>query len=157
MNDQPFELDKDKSSFIDKLGMYYEDYGIPRIGGRILGLMLVSEKPLSAEQMAKHLKISRGSVSTNVRLLTSSGLLERTTVAGERTDYYVVSESIWERAIQIRIEGFTNLKRIVEQGIQAVESKPSANNQLYEMRQWVDVMINSHEQTLMNWKKETND
>ncbi|MEK4252413.1 GbsR/MarR family transcriptional regulator [Paenibacillus sp. FSL W7-1287] len=157
MNDQPFELDKDKSSFIDKLGMYYEDYGIPRIGGRILGLMLVSEQPLSAEQMSKHLKISRGSVSTNVRLLTSSGLLERTTVAGERTDYYLVSESIWERAIQIRIEGFTNLKRIVEQGIQAVESKPSANNQLYEMRQWVDVMINSHEQTLMNWKKETND
>ncbi|WP_055106848.1 GbsR/MarR family transcriptional regulator [Paenibacillus ihumii] len=150
-----FELDEAKMLFIEKLGVYYEDYGIPRIGGRILGLMLVSGQPLTAEQISNLLKVSRGSVSTNVRLLTSGGLLERVSVVGERIDHYSVSESIWERSLQMRIDGFKSLKRIVEQGILATKSNssPSTNHHLPEMLLWVDTMTASHEQALLNWKE----
>lgn len=85
MHTQEFELDEAKLLFIEKLGVYYEDYGIPRIGGRILGLMLVSGQPLTAEQIATHLKVSRGSVSTNVRLLASGGV-DRANIGSRRTN-----------------------------------------------------------------------
>jgi len=155
MHTQEFELDEAKRLFIEKLGVYYEDYGIPRIGGRILGLMLVSGQPLTAEQIATYLKVSRGSVSTNVRLLTSGGLLERISAVGERIDYYTVSESIWERAIQMRIDGFRSLRRIVELGEKAAENNtsPAAYQNLLDMLQWVDTMTSSHEQALRHWKQ----
>lgn len=155
MNAQPFELNEDSLLFINKLGMYYENYGIPRIGGRILGLMLISGQPLSAEKIANLLKVSRGSVSTNVRLLASNELLERISVMGEKVDYYTVSELIWERAIQMRIDGFKTLKRIVELGLRTanVDSSTPPNRSLPEMLQWVDTMTASHEQALIQWKQ----
>lgn len=157
MDDKELELDEENRSFVEKLGVYYEDFGIPRIGGRILGLMLVSSQPISAEQISNLLRVSRGSVSTNVRLLVSQGLLEKTSRVGDRTDYYSVSESIWDNAIKIRIDGFKSLKRIVEQGVKAVGDESSPNKNLLEMLQWANRMIACHEKALLDWRQEMSD
>ncbi|MEK3733367.1 MULTISPECIES: GbsR/MarR family transcriptional regulator [Paenibacillus] len=157
MDVKELEYDEEKRAFVEKLGVYYEDHGIPRIGGRILGLLLVSNQPVSAEQMANLLKVSRGSVSTNVRLLVSMGLLEKVSVVGDRTDYYSVSESIWDNAIKTRIDGFKNLRKIVEQGLKAVEGQSNANKNFAEMLLWVDGMISSHEKLLFVWRQEIKD
>ncbi|MGG1876116.1 MarR family transcriptional regulator [Paenibacillus cisolokensis] len=157
MDVKELEYDEEKRAFVEKLGVYYEDHGIPRIGGRILGLLLVSNQPVSAEQMANLLKVSRGSVSTNVRLLVSMGLLEKVSVVGDRTDYYSVSESIWDNAIKTRIDGFKNLRKIVEQGLKAVEGQSNANKNFAEMLLWVDRMISSHEKLLFVWRQEIKD
>ncbi|PAE10575.1 hypothetical protein CHI02_19560 [Niallia circulans] len=157
MDINELEYDEEKQVFVEKLGIYYEDYGIPRIGGRILGLLLVSNQPISAEQMSNLLKVSRGSVSTNVRLLVSMGLLEKVSAVGDRTDYYSVSESIWDNAIKTRIDGFKNLKNIVELGLKALEEHSDANKKFSEMLLWVDSMISSHEKVLLEWRKEIKD
>lgn len=157
MDVNKLEYDEEKQVFVEKLGIYYEDYGIPRIGGRILGLLLVSNQPISAEQMSNLLKVSRGSVSTNVRLLVSMGLLEKVSAVGDRTDYYSVSESIWDNAIKTRIDGFKNLKNIVELGLKALEEHSDANKKFSEMLLWVDSMISSHEKVLLEWRKEIKD
>ncbi|MEK4974991.1 MarR family transcriptional regulator [Niallia sp. FSL R7-0648] len=157
MDVNKLEYDEEKQVFVEKLGIYYEDYGIPRIGGRILGLLLVSNQPISAEQMSNLLKVSRGSVSTNVRLLVSMGLLEKVSAVGDRIDYYSVSESIWDNAIKTRIDGFKNLKKIVELGLKALEEHSDANKKFSEMLLWVDSMISSHEKVLLEWRKEIKD
>ncbi|GIP19177.1 hypothetical protein J40TS1_48190 [Paenibacillus montaniterrae] len=157
MDVKELEYNEEKQVFVEKLGIYYEDYGIPRIGGRILGLALVANQPISAEQMANLLKVSRGSVSTNVRLLVSMGLLEKVSAIGDRADYYSVSESIWDNAIKTRIDGFKNLKKIVEQGLNAVEGSSNANKKFVEMLLWVDNMISSHEKLLLEWRQEIKD
>lgn len=157
MDVNELEYDEEKQIFVEKLGIYYEDYGIPRIGGRILGLLLVSNQPISAEQMSNLLKVSRGSVSTNVRLLVSMGLLEKVSAVGDRTDYYSVSESIWDNAIKTRIDGFKNLKNIVELGLKTLEEHSDANKKFSEMLLWVDSMISSHEKVLLEWRKEIKD
>lgn len=148
------ELNEEKLKFIEKLGIYYENYGIPRIGGRILGLILVANNPVSSEQISQLLKVSRGSVSTNVRLLVSNGLLERTSIAGDRTDYYVICDSAWDSAIKVRIEGFKNLKSIIEQGTKAFNNESTTNKNLREMLQWVNIMTESHKKALVEWTKE---
>jgi DNA-binding transcriptional regulator GbsR (MarR family) len=55
----PVKLNHELSAFIESLGRYFENYGIPRIGGRILGLLLIAHAPLSAELISKVLKIRR--------------------------------------------------------------------------------------------------
>lgn len=155
MEDKKLELSEEKLNFIEKLGIYYEDYGIPRIGGRILGLVVIANEPISAEQISNLLKVSRGSISTNVRLLLTYGLLERTSVTGDRTDYYVVSESAWDSAIKARIEGFKNLKGIIEQGSRSIFGETNENKNLENMLQWINIMINSNEKALTEWRKNT--
>ena len=46
------KLNAPLTRFIENLAQYFESFGIPRIGGRILGLLLVSSEPLSAEAIS---------------------------------------------------------------------------------------------------------
>ncbi len=62
-------LTPELSRFIEGMGMYFENQGIPRIGGRMLGLLMIAHRPLSAEDLARILKVSRASLSTNFRSL----------------------------------------------------------------------------------------
>ncbi|MFN7035193.1 MAG: GbsR/MarR family transcriptional regulator, partial [Bellilinea sp.] len=77
------------SQFIENMGLHFEEYGIPRIGGKILGLLLIASRPVSPEEMAELLQVSRSSISTNLRTLMMAGLADRVSVPGERSDYYV--------------------------------------------------------------------
>lgn len=154
MKDKELDLNEENLKFIEKLGIYYENYGIPRIGGRILALILVANNYVSSEQISKLLKVSRGSISTNVRLLVSYGLLEKTSIAGDRSDYFVICESAWDNAIKTRIEGFENLKGILEEGNKSFNSESNSNIKLKEMLQWVNIMTESNEKALIEWRRE---
>ena len=91
------KLSPELARFIESMGMYFESSGIPRIGGRILGLLMIAHAPLTADDIARILKISLASVSTNMRALTASGMIEKTSVLHHRTTYFVFSEAALEQ------------------------------------------------------------
>ena len=70
--------------FIQRMGGYFESSGVPPIGGLILGLLMLAHEPLSAEDIASSLKVSRASVSTNFRVLLATGLIEKHTDRADR-------------------------------------------------------------------------
>jgi len=62
--------DDELVSFADEMGMFYEDLGLPRAWGRVLGWLLVCDpESQSAEDFANVLHGSRGSVSMTTRAL----------------------------------------------------------------------------------------
>jgi DNA-binding transcriptional regulator GbsR (MarR family) len=75
------------SALVEKFEQLLEAEGLPRIGGRMLGLLAVAPAPLSIDELARSLKVSRASISTNGKLLQSLGLVERITRPGDRRDY----------------------------------------------------------------------
>ncbi len=77
--------------FIEQKGMEYQAEGLPRIAGRLMGLMLIEDGPFAFGGLAERLKVSRGSVSTNTRLLENLGVIERVSKPGERGDYFQLS------------------------------------------------------------------
>lgn len=77
--------------FIEQKGMEYQAEGLPRIAGRLMGLMLIEDGPFAFGGLAERLKVSRGSVSTNTRLLESLGVIERVSKPGERGDFFQLS------------------------------------------------------------------
>lgn len=81
-----------ESEFIESMGLTAQADGFPRIAGRIMGAMILSTEPLSGEELADSLQISRGSVSTNSRLLLTLGVVELKSVPGERKDYYGLAD-----------------------------------------------------------------
>src|SRR5512140_2592865 len=88
VNPAKVKLTPELSRFIQHMGGYFEGSGVPRIGGLILGLLIIAHEPLSAEQIAAILKISRASVSTNFRILSAAGLAERFTSHDDHVTYY---------------------------------------------------------------------
>lgn len=92
--------------FIEKMGLIAQADGIPRIAGRVLGALIIHDEPFSFSQLSDLLAVSRGSISTNTRLLVNLGIIERTTKRGERQDYFKLKETPYislMQGIQTRI------------------------------------------------------
>ena len=146
------KLDPELVRFVESLGMYFESFGIPRIGGRILGLLLIAHEPLSAERIASILKVSRASISTNFRLLLTSNLAEKVTYPGDRTTYFMFPESGLEKTLLVEIQGIEALKRLVQQGLIALPSEDSARRRMQEMIDWTDFLLKLYQKALIDWR-----
>lgn len=67
-------MDTATAHFVESMGLTLESDGLPRIAGRIFGWLLVSEEAQSLDDLAAELRVSKGSVSTNTRLLEQRGV-----------------------------------------------------------------------------------
>jgi DNA-binding transcriptional regulator GbsR (MarR family) len=86
--------------FIERMGLIAEGDGLPRIAGRIMGLMVIDGGPLSFTELAEQLAVSRGSISTNTRFLEHLGVIERVAQRGERQDYFRLATAPYVRLLQ---------------------------------------------------------
>jgi DNA-binding transcriptional regulator GbsR (MarR family) len=146
-------LSPELSSFVENLSRYFESYGIPRIGGRILGLLMVAPKPLSSEDIASILKASRASVSTNLRFALQIGLAEKVTFIGDRISYYAFPESGLEKALGAEIQAISTMQRFVEQGLSAVPPDDPARNRLEILADWAEFLTQVWQKALTDWRE----
>ena len=147
------KLTPELSKFIENLARYFESYGIPRIGGRILGLLLVAQEPLSAEDISTILKASRASVSTNLRLALQIGLAEKVSFAGNRITYYAFPESGLEKALIAETQAISTMKGFVEQGLNALPPGNSARSRLNTLNDWADFLTKLYQEALIEWRE----
>jgi DNA-binding transcriptional regulator GbsR (MarR family) len=96
-------MDAPTAHFIERMGLALEGDGLPRIAGRIFGLLLVSEDARSLDDLAAELRVSKGSVSTNARLLEQRGVLERMSRPADRRDYYRVQPDLFSHTMAQRL------------------------------------------------------
>lgn len=92
--------------FIERLGLISQAEGMPRISGRILGVLVLFDEPFSFSQLSEKLQVSRASVSTNTRLLETLAIIERTAKPGERQNYFRLRKNPYVslmRGIQTRM------------------------------------------------------
>jgi DNA-binding transcriptional ArsR family regulator len=106
---------------------FSERYGLPPITGRILGwLMICDPAEQSAGDIAQAIGASRASLTTNMRLLTATGLVHRLTRSGGRTAYYRIDDDAWEKVIRQRVESMMAFGKIAEEGMSLVGRGPRA-------------------------------
>lgn len=106
-------LDPDLQSFVERMGVHWASDGLPRIAGRIFGLLLVTDGSCSLDDLADSLAVSKASVSTDARLLEQLGFLERTSRHGDRRDYYRIAVNFVDRALEIRLERLRKVRGLL--------------------------------------------
>ena len=84
--------EKEQARFIEHVGQLVEAEGLPRIAGRMLGILMLDARTRSLDELALQLAVSRASISTNGRLLQEMGLIQRVTVPGDRRDYWRIPD-----------------------------------------------------------------
>jgi DNA-binding transcriptional regulator GbsR (MarR family) len=85
------------------MGLALEADGLPRIAGRIFGLLLISEDALSLDKLASELRVSKASVSTNARMLEHRGVLEQVSRPADRRDYYRIPRDLVSHTMAQRL------------------------------------------------------
>jgi len=90
------ELQEAKDKFIQAWGTLGSQWGINRTMTQIHALLLVSAKPLSADDIMEQLQISRGNVNMNVRDLMDWGLVHKVLKPGERKEFFSAEKDIWK-------------------------------------------------------------
>jgi len=86
---------------------------MPRVAGRLFALLLVSAEPLSLDDLATQLGVSKASVSVNARLLEDRAKLERVSRPGDRRDYYQIGDDILERAMEDRMARVRRIQQTI--------------------------------------------
>lgn len=98
------KLEDAKLKYIHTWGSLATSWGINKTMAQVHALLLVSTKPLSADEIMETLKISRGNVNMNVRALIDWGIVSKEFVVGERKEFFVADKDIWELFKQVTKE-----------------------------------------------------
>ncbi len=113
-------MTQDQQRFIDGMGDHIEHQGVPRIAGRLLALLMLSPEPVSLDELAETLEVSKGSISSNARFLVRGGIAERIKRPGDRRDYYQIAEDAQARVMKTYLQRMEDLLTRLEQGREAV-------------------------------------
>ncbi len=89
------------NELIDTIGEMSEWAGMTRVAGLLEGLLILSQEPLSLDDMAQRLEVSKASVSTNIRLLERWKAVRRVFNRGDRKNYYELRGDFWEIETEI--------------------------------------------------------
>jgi len=95
------KLEEAKKNFVEAWGTLGTNWGINRTMAQIHALLMVSEQPLSTDEIMEILDISRGNANMNMRALIDWGLAERKVKLGERMEFFVGEKDIWKVAVKI--------------------------------------------------------
>jgi hypothetical protein len=119
-------MDDRQAHFVEGVGQMLMAQGLPRMSGRIWAWLLICEPPQqTAAQLAQELQASRGSISDSARLLTSAGLISRTTRPGDRREYFSVPPGAVRTLMQGRLPGVIAMRRLMDEGLAIMADRPA--------------------------------
>ncbi len=145
-------MDERTERFIERMGMFVEADGLPRIAGRIFGLLLVQADPCSLDDMADALGVSKGSISTDARLLEQFGLLQRITRPGDRRDYYTLSEDCFARTLEVRLQRMQRFHALIDEARSLPNRNADVKARLDEMDRAYELAVSSMTDALERWE-----
>jgi DNA-binding transcriptional regulator GbsR (MarR family) len=129
-------MDKDRLDYVEEFGMSFEQHRLPRMVGRVLGALMVSDPPeRSAEELVEELRASPGSISSATRTLVQMGLVQRFSRPGERRSYFRVRPGAWQELMRREQPTLKGFRELAERGLELMDSaRPEAKQGLEEMR-----------------------
>jgi DNA-binding transcriptional regulator GbsR (MarR family) len=99
------EVSVTSTGVIDRFVLHWGEmgsvWGVNRSVGQIHGLLYLSDKPLTAEDIADRLGLARSNVSNSLKELQGWNLVRRVHVMGDRRDHFAAETDLWEMVTRI--------------------------------------------------------
>lgn len=127
------EIEVTRSDFIEKVGLIAQAEGLPRIAGRVFGLLVFDGEAVSFSDLATKLQVSRASISTSIRLLEERGVIKRLTKPGMRQDFFQLAANPY----QTMLEGIQKRNRITLDDIaRTIDSLPEGAEPIARLNEY---------------------
>lgn len=148
---------KIKEDFIRDFGDAYQRFGLPKLMGHVVGLLLYEEGPLSLDEITQQLGVSKGPVSQIMSRLRDHDLVIRENHPGNRKDYYRAADDIFGQAFINHMGLFRrNLElsnRYHSRVHQNVDDVPASfHRRVREMNQFYLLMMEHLERFVADWQ-----
>jgi DNA-binding transcriptional regulator GbsR (MarR family) len=118
------DLEAAKRNLIEAIGMEYEQIGLPRMAGRIMGALMTSvPQRLSLPELCDILGASKSSVSVTARLLCEMQIIRRVVVPGERREFYEMAFDQTIAHFQRRFNHFRDLNKLMNIALQIMDAE----------------------------------
>ncbi len=151
------EQQAEERRYVEEFGIFFEQTGLPRMAGRILGWLLISDLThQSTDELAEALLASKGSISTMTRLLIRIGLIERISLPGRRRDYFRMKPGASDQLLKDSLGQTTAFRQLMERGLEITEGKDHVSRQwLEEMHAMYAFFEREIPSLLERWKQES--
>jgi DNA-binding transcriptional regulator GbsR (MarR family) len=146
-------MDSATSRLVERFGIFFEREGLPRIAGRIIGYLLLADSPRSLDDIADDLGVSKASVSTDARRLEAKGLLERSSLPGDRRDFYAIAPDGFRTTLQTRIDAMHRLTPLLHDAEQLAGTTRTVRDRITEWNAFHQAMIDSMTDLLSQWEE----
>jgi len=153
--------EKQLPAAVEKFILHWGDmgsqWGVNRTVAQIQALLYVSERPLTAEEIAAALGVARSNVSNSIRELLGWELIRRVPIKGDRRDHFEAESDIWELVHRIAAgrkareidPALVALKACVADAEGDTSVHPVASRRLKEMLQFTQTVDRWYAQMLM--------
>jgi len=124
----------EEKHFVEDISLYFEQMGLPRTAGRVLGVLLISDPPAqSLTDLCAFLDASKSSISTTTRLLVEMDLIERVPSPVPRQIYFQFRPGGWLVFVRQRLRLWASLHQIAEHGLDLLQDRdPALRDRLLE-------------------------
>jgi predicted transcriptional regulator len=142
--------------FADRLGRFFEKYGLPRMAGRVMGFLVTcSPAEQTFDEIVEAVAASRSSVSVATQLLLRLELIERFGVPDDRRDRYRLRDEAWTTMLRQDIASALELKQLAEGGLSGLRGAPRTQTaRLRQMREFYTFLGESLEPLLAAWERQ---
>jgi DNA-binding transcriptional regulator GbsR (MarR family) len=142
--------------FVLRWGDLGSEWGMNRSVAQIQALLYLSDRPLTAEDIADQLGLARSNVSNSIRELISWKLIRRAPVLGDRRDHYEAEVDLWQMLTRIaqgrKEREIDPAMAAIHKALQAADADPMtskvARTRLHEMQAFLGTMNDWFEQML---------
>ncbi|MER6980402.1 GbsR/MarR family transcriptional regulator [Streptomyces carpinensis] len=133
----------EKAALVEDFGLHVgQAMGWPPMAGRAAGVLMLSDAPMTLEQLMKALGASKGSISETTRLLITNGTVERYKPSGSRQFVYRWRDDAWIGCLQHQLEQTMQLLALAERAQAHARDLPAEQQRrVQQMREYYSFMV----------------
>lgn len=147
------DLERD---LVEEFGNIYEAYGLKRLKGLIIGLLLTREESVSLDDMTELLQRSKGPISSAVRELTNISLIRKVNGPENRRDYYAAHPDLFFNNFKFNMATVRKNRRTADLFLNEMkkeDSNPTTIANLERMLAFYSLMESFYEDFTAKWEK----
>ncbi len=142
---------------IEEFGNIYESYGLRRLQGLIVGLLLTKSDPVSLDDMVEILDRSKGPISISVRRLDDFDLVRKVEGPNNRRNYYTSHPDIFFNNFKFNMKTVRENRALAERMLARVdpegEETRKTQESLQHMKAFYDLMESFFEDFAERWQE----
>jgi len=104
------------------LSLLFENDGYSPLVGKIFAMLLFAPEPLSLQELADGLGVSKAAVSVQIRSMGRNALCRKLHKGNDRKDYYYLSDNISLKVIQSVSQKLLAGQQMVHTALEAINS-----------------------------------
>lgn len=149
------QLTQEQRELIERMGVFYEQHGIPPMEGRIMSLLIVCDEPeLTFDQIRELLGISKSTTSSALNTLLITKRVIYRTKPGDRKRYFASNILQWQESFTENFQKFFEVIKIMKEALnQRTPKTPEFNRQMEEFIEFTEYISVEFPRIYLEWTK----